>query len=214
MRVDEREREREKEAGRGGGTFVFFFFFSLSLPAPHFSQPLLPFSGLPGYAGPIADALDPTGTLLPVRLYRPATRPAGPVPHTKDLAILGRDLGRTVLLDNSPWSFLLQPGCGVPAAPFSGEGGDTHLHAAVLPLLEGLAADPALDVRPALAARFGMAAWLAGRGGWALYTGPCGHLQVAHDTCPCAPGGDGASPMGAGGPAGGRASPPLVCVEA
>ncbi len=172
-------------------------------------------AGLPGYAGPIADALDPTGTLLPTRLYRPSTRRAGPVPHTKDLGVLGRDLARTVLLDNSPWSFLLQPGCGVPAAPFAGEGGDTHLHAAVLPLLADLAADPGRDVRPSLAARFGVAAWLADRGGFALYTGPCGQLCVAAE-CSLSSGGDGRAAMGADGPEGGRceAGPGLVCVEA
>jgi carboxy-terminal domain RNA polymerase II polypeptide A small phosphatase len=176
-------------------------------------------AGLPGYAGPIADALDPTGTLLPVRLFRPSTRAAGPVPHTKDLSVLGRDLGRTILLDNSPWSFLLQPGCGVPAAPFAGEGADAHLVSAVLPLLESLALDPTLDVRPALAARFGMAAWLAGRGGFALFTGPCGNLFVAAETA--AEAGSGGAPLGADGAASGRqpaaaaaASAALVSVEA
>jgi RNA polymerase II subunit A small phosphatase-like protein len=185
-------------------------------------------AGLPGYAGPIADALDPSGALLPTRLFRPSTRAVGAVPHTKDLTVLGRDLARTVLLDNSPWSFLLQPGCGVPAAPFAGRGGDAHLVCSVLPLLEGLAADPALDVRPALGERFGMAAWLAARGGWALFEGPCGTLHVAAEAAADAQvaagggggggglgGGGGGAALGADGPESGRQpAPSLVAVEA
>ena len=53
----------------------------------------------------------------------------------------------------------------------------SHLLRGVLPLLEALAAAP--DVRPPLAARFAMASWLAGRGGYALYEAPCGNLAVA-----------------------------------
>ena len=149
-------------------------------------------AGLPGYASPLCDALeealDPSGggmgrRLLPVRLFRQSTVAAGGHSCVKDLAPLGRDLARTVLVDNSPFSFLLQPACGVPAHPFDGDGADSHLLSAVLPLLRELAADPRLDVRPLLARRFGMASWLAARGGWALYEAPCGNLAVATGYC-------------------------------
>ena len=140
-------------------------------------------AGLPGYASPLCDALDPSGSLLPVRLFRQATVAAGGHACVKDLGPLGRDLRRTVLVDNSPFSFLLQPACGLPAHPFDGDGSDDHLLSSVLPLLRELAADPGLDVRPLLSARFGMASWLAARGGWALYEAPCGNLAVATGYC-------------------------------
>ena len=130
-------------------------------------------AGLPGYAAPIVSALDPAGDRLPVRLYRASTRVVAGTPCVKDLSVLGRDLARVVLVDNSPFSFLAQPECGVPATPFDGCGDDAHLLTTVLPLLRELAEIE--DVRPALAARFGMATWLASqaaRGGWALYEPP------------------------------------------
>ena len=40
--------------------------------------------------------------------------------NVKDLGRLNRDLARVVLVDNTPWSFLLQPANGVPAAPYLG----------------------------------------------------------------------------------------------
>ena len=140
-------------------------------------------AGLPGYASPLCDALDPERKLLPIRLFRQTTVSAGGHQCVKDLSPLGRDLRRTVLVDNSPFSFLLQPACGVPAHPFDGDGSDAHLLSSVLPLLRELAADPNLDVRPLLSARFGMASWLAARGGWALYEAPCGNLAVATGYC-------------------------------
>lgn len=39
--------------------------------------------------------------------------------HVKDLSGLSKDLGRIVLVDNNPFSFLLQPLNGIPCIPFS-----------------------------------------------------------------------------------------------
>ena len=101
-------------------------------PRPQPPQPPTPPTRYPsGYAGPLCDALDPGGTLLPVRLFRPSTVAAGGHVCVKDLSALGRDLGRTVLVDNSPWSFLLQPSCGLPALPFYGDGDDECVHCRV-----------------------------------------------------------------------------------
>ena len=44
--------------------------------------------------------------------------------HVKDLSRLGRDLRRTVIIDNNPFSFLLQPENGVPCVPFFGHQAD------------------------------------------------------------------------------------------
>lgn len=39
--------------------------------------------------------------------------------HVKDLSCISKDLCRVVLVDNNPFSFLLQPLNGVPCIPFS-----------------------------------------------------------------------------------------------
>ncbi|KAJ6865280.1 FCP1-like domain [Populus alba x Populus x berolinensis] len=37
----------------------------------------------------------------------------------KDLSCLSKDLSRVVIVDNNPFSFLLQPLNGIPCVPFS-----------------------------------------------------------------------------------------------
>lgn len=39
--------------------------------------------------------------------------------HVKDLSCLSKDFCRTVIVDNNPFSFLLQPLNGIPCIPFS-----------------------------------------------------------------------------------------------
>lgn len=39
--------------------------------------------------------------------------------HVKDLSCISKDLCRIVIVDNNPFSFLLQPLNGVPCIPFS-----------------------------------------------------------------------------------------------
>lgn len=121
-------------------------------------------AGLPSYAAPLLDVLDPEGTLFAARLYREATvrSPCGRQ-HVKDLARLGRSLDRTLLVDNNPYSFLAQPENGVPVGSFKGDPADGQLLGALLPLLEALREAP--DVRPHLIEWFGVAEWLAARAG-------------------------------------------------
>jgi TFIIF-interacting CTD phosphatase-like protein len=45
----------------------------------------------------------------------------------QDLSRLGRDLARTVLVDDSPSSFLMQPSNGLPIRPFTGQSCDNDL---------------------------------------------------------------------------------------
>ncbi|CAI5990840.1 unnamed protein product [Closterium sp. NIES-64] len=111
-------------------------------------------AGLEGYARPLVDRIDPDG-LISARLYRPATVSIGTRQHVKDLAGLGRDLRRTVIIDNNPFAFLLQPVNGVPCVPFfGGEGSDRQLLQVLLPLLETLSVHP--HVRPFLSSHFHM----------------------------------------------------------
>mmetsp|Transcript_28128 Transcript_28128/g.74247 ORF Transcript_28128/g.74247 Transcript_28128/m.74247 type:complete len:219 (-) Transcript_28128:7-663(-) len=84
-------------------------------------------SGLKAYASPIIDQLDPGPTsLISHRLYRDHTLPLEGM-HVKDLSRLNRDLRRTILVDNSPESYLLQPENAVPMKPFFGDAGDDAL---------------------------------------------------------------------------------------
>lgn len=39
--------------------------------------------------------------------------------HVKDLSCVSKDFGRTVIVDNNPFSFILQPLNGIPCVPFS-----------------------------------------------------------------------------------------------
>ena len=134
-------------------------------------------AGMKGYASPLTDAIDPAGT-IEWRLYRDSCVSTPHRDHVKDLSLIGRDLRRTVLVDNNPFSFLLQPHNGVPVESFTGDPDDAHLHGNVLPLLRHLAAaaESGVDVRRLLAARFRMSQWFVSRGinysgheaGWAL----------------------------------------------
>lgn len=119
-------------------------------------------AGLPSYAEPLVKALDPQGNLFSAALYRGATLGTSSRDYVKDLAVLGRDLRRAVLVDNNPFSFLLQPLNGIPVAPYNGDAADTALMDVLLPLLYGLAHLP--DVRPVLGAKFGMPQWFQSRG--------------------------------------------------
>ncbi len=76
-------------------------------------------AGLEDYARPICDELDARyGRAFHARLYRPATVACAAYPCLKDLSRLGRDLRRTVLVDDTPLAFLAQPDNGVPIFNF------------------------------------------------------------------------------------------------
>ena len=80
----------------------------------------------------------------------------------KDMASLGRDLSRTVLVDDTPLAFLHQPDNGIPIFPFRSDPDDRFLCEAVLPLLQSISQEE--DVRPVIAKRFGMVKWFRNHG--------------------------------------------------
>lgn len=130
--------------------------------ASEFAELVLFTAGLEGYASPLVDRIDPEKRIV-ARLYRPATVVSRYREHVKDLSALGRDLSRTVIIDNNPFSFVLQPLNGIPCVPFTGEHSeDQQLLGVLLPLLQYLSSQD--DIRPALFERFHMPAWFRKRG--------------------------------------------------
>lgn len=114
-------------------------------------------AGLEGYARPLVDRID-VENRFKLRLYRPSTVTTENRDHVKDLSCISKDLCRIVIVDNNPFSFLLQPLNGVPCIPFSaGQPYDDQLLEVLLPLLKQLAVQK--DVRPVLYERFHMPEW-------------------------------------------------------
>lgn len=119
-------------------------------------------ASLPGYAQPILDILEVRcGKVFAGRLFRQSTVNALQHDNVKDLSQLGSELAKTVIVENNPFSFILQPSNGLLVRPFLGDPTDDHLLTVVLPILEGLAG--CKDVRPILDAHFHMDAWFARR---------------------------------------------------
>ncbi|EEF34266.1 conserved hypothetical protein [Ricinus communis] len=114
-------------------------------------------AGLEGYARPIVDRID-TENRFSLRLYRPSTISTEYREHMKDLSCLSKDLCRIVIVDDNPFSFLLQPLNGIPCMPFSaGQPYDNQLLDVLLPLLKHLSLQK--DVRPVLLEMFHMPEW-------------------------------------------------------
>lgn len=107
-------------------------------------------AGMEGYARPLLDAIDPAGDAIHHRLYRQACVKTPIRDHVKDISRLGRDLSATVIVDNNPFSFLLQPHNGIPIVSFAGDPGDDGLMRQLLPVLQRLGETVARgeDVRP------------------------------------------------------------------
>ncbi|KAK4433272.1 CTD nuclear envelope phosphatase 1 [Sesamum alatum] len=125
-------------------------------------------AGLEGYARPLVDRID-VNNRFSRRLYRPSTISTEYREHVKDLSCLSKDLCRIVIVDNNPFSFLLQPLNGIPCIPFSpGQPHDVQLLDVILPLLKHLSLQK--DVRPVLYERFHMPEWFQKHGipasGW------------------------------------------------
>merc|ERR550537_1304840 len=85
------------------------------------------------YADWMMDIVD-TDKLITHRLYRQHALPWGPI-FVKDLSRLGRDLDRTLIIDNVQENFMLQPDNGIFIFPWYDDPHDNALFA-LTPLLE------------------------------------------------------------------------------
>lgn len=77
------------------------------------------------YAAPVVDEMEKV-SVFEHRLFRDSTINIQGI-YVKDLSRLNRDLSRTIIIDNSPESYLLQPENAIPIRPFFGDKGDREL---------------------------------------------------------------------------------------
>lgn len=93
-------------------------------------------ASLPKYADPVLDLLD-TESAISWRLFRRHCY-AFQGNYVKDLTCLGRDLKRTVIVDNSPYSYAFHPQNAFPISSFVDNQNDNELLNAI-PYLQELA---------------------------------------------------------------------------
>ena len=118
-------------------------------------------AGIEPYASPIIDKIEVvSGVKFSRRLYRRDTTRCPWCATVKDLSVLGTDLARTVLLDDNPLSFSLNPANAVPVLPWTGgvEDGD-YLLEQLLPVVRDL--QERVDVRPYLQQKYAMSTWFS-----------------------------------------------------
>ncbi|KAJ8766500.1 hypothetical protein K2173_022559 [Erythroxylum novogranatense] len=103
------------------------------------------------YAEQLLDIIDPNRSLICQRVYRDSCVFANGG-YLKDLTILGRDLARIMIVDNSPQVFQLQAENGIPIESWFGDPEDSALLSLLL-FLETLVG--AEDVRPLIKKKYG-----------------------------------------------------------
>ncbi|KAK6124114.1 hypothetical protein DH2020_042140 [Rehmannia glutinosa] len=103
------------------------------------------------YAKQLLDILDPDGNVISRRAYRESCI-VSEGSYMKDLTVLGVDLAKVAIIDNSPQVFRLQVNNGIPIESWFNDPSDNAL-ISLLPFLETLV--DADDVRPIIARKFG-----------------------------------------------------------
>ncbi|CAA0823692.1 SCP1-like small phosphatase 4 [Striga hermonthica] len=103
------------------------------------------------YAKQLLDILDPHGKVISRRAYRESCTVLGGT-YIKDLTILGVDLAKVAIIDNTPQVFRLQVNNGIPIKSWFDDPSDDAL-ISLLPFLETLVDTD--DVRPVIARKFG-----------------------------------------------------------
>ncbi|KAG5179817.1 HAD-like domain-containing protein [Tribonema minus] len=102
------------------------------------------------YAEVLLDMLDPQGAHINHRLYRDACLQVDGN-YLKDLNVLGRDLRRVAIVDNSPYAYAYQLANGIPIESWFDDDKDEEL-SLLLPFLQRLADKD--DMRPTIQQTF------------------------------------------------------------
>lgn len=92
-------------------------------------------ASLDKYANPLLDLLD-THKVISSRLYREHCSRQGQM-YIKDLSRIGRTLGHTIIIDNSPHSYALHPNYAIPILSWFDDPHDTEL-TDMMPFLDNL----------------------------------------------------------------------------
>ena len=92
-------------------------------------------AGTKEYADSVLNSIDPEGKYFNRRFYRSSCKFRDGV-YCKDLRSVGSDLSRTIIIDNIPENYAMQPENGVPIVDFIGDEYDSAL-IDLLPLLTG-----------------------------------------------------------------------------
>ena len=130
-----------------GGTFLIRPFCSQFLEEMAKIFEIVIFTAaLKDYADSILDILDPNKILINYRLYRHHTSLSG-ITFCKDLSKIGRDLSRTLIIDNLADNFKLQPSNGILIGTWIDDMKDTQLND-LGKILKILVSKKPNDVRP------------------------------------------------------------------
>jgi Dullard-like phosphatase family protein len=115
-------------------------------------EPVIFTASLPMYARPILKVVDPKRRCKS-RLYRNATTRYMGYPHVKALSHIGRDLSRTILVDNSPFAMCADPDNAIPIKSYYDDPDDMEL-TYLYEIIREMVVLNLSDVRPHLKQKF------------------------------------------------------------